>query len=1034
MLRKLRTRLVTSVALVCVFMYAQARAAVNLEWRPLQQTVALNDTVNIGLYAVSSSSQNQSVGAISVILSWNPDKLELMGHLDNGPYAWELSSFPNDSGLDGLNEPFVGAEPFTPANDGMVLYSAFRALKGQPAFATPQGLLVTTFQFRAEDTGTTIVEMVASFGQFSETRVLHGTFPGIEVTGTLSPPSVVVVGQPSVLYVDGEATGRNDGTSWVDAFTSLQTAIDVAGASATTGEIWVAKTSGGYRPAAASGSRSTSFELANGVAVYGGFAGTETLRSQRNPRTNTTILTGDLNGNDDATALSRDDNSYHVVDGSGVDNTAILDGFTIVGGNANGTNSNQQRGGGVYVSQGSPTIRRCTFVSNRASHGAGAFAIGGSPTFLNCLFFGNVAGGNGGAIAGDAGSTVLIANGVFSGNSANAGGAIHAAFGSHVTLVNASLSGNHATTIGGGVRNASSSQTSITNSILWGNSDNSGNGATSQIDVAGGTVTVNETLIQGGWTGPGGEDIQTADPQFVDADGEDGVVGTIDDNLHLPVASPCIDEGSNTALPPDSSDIDHDGDIVELLPIDADGHNRFTGGAKSGGAGDNATVDLGAYELGADCNANGIPDDVETGDGSAPDCDGNAVPDSCDIAGGGGTDCDNNGVMDACEIATGERDDCNEDQIPDDCTTGPNGRDCNDNDIFDVCEITDGSVADCNGNEIPDSCEIADGSAADCNTNGIPDACDGGCGTNGGGGGGGPGGGGPIGGGNGNGNEEPQTPCAELDDDNDTVNNCNDQCASTPRFATVDSDGCSCRQRDTDADLINDCDDDCPSTVAGGAVDANGCSCQQRDTDDDSMNDCDDNCPARANANQADADDDGVGDACDNCPATANANQADADGNGTGDACEEQGPGSGFRTCAQLDVVRVDSEGETAESGQSLQFNAFARMRDAEKPDDDVLEPVTETATWSSSCGGSIEDGIYITPSMTADTECTVMAVISSDEGSECVGSMKITVEAQQQTRRDPACGSFGNCAPTGPSMIMTMLALFGMRVVRRRY
>jgi hypothetical protein len=46
----------------------------------------------------------------------------------------------------------------------------------------------------------------------------------------------------------------------------------------------------------ATADRTISFALKNGVGVYGGFAGTETMRSQRNPATNVTILSGDREG------------------------------------------------------------------------------------------------------------------------------------------------------------------------------------------------------------------------------------------------------------------------------------------------------------------------------------------------------------------------------------------------------------------------------------------------------------------------------------------------------------------------------------------------------------------------------------------------------------------------------------------------------------------------------------------------------------------------------------------------------------------
>ncbi|MEJ2705243.1 MAG: hypothetical protein P8Z79_22610, partial [Sedimentisphaerales bacterium] len=84
------------------------------------------------------------------------------------------------------------------------------------------------------------------------------------------------------------------------------------------------------------------FQLKSGVGIYGGFVGTEVSRPERDPATNLTVLSGDLRGNDqevfDPSDLvsepTRSDNSYHVVTGTGADETAVLDGFVITGGNA----------------------------------------------------------------------------------------------------------------------------------------------------------------------------------------------------------------------------------------------------------------------------------------------------------------------------------------------------------------------------------------------------------------------------------------------------------------------------------------------------------------------------------------------------------------------------------------------------------------------------------------------------------------------------------------------------------------------------
>ena len=148
-------------------------------------------------------------------------------------------------------------------------------------------------------------------------------------------------------------------------------------------EIWVA--AGTYRPGA-SGVRTATFQLKNGVAIYGGFAGTETSRAARDWVANLTLLSGDLDGSGGLTASD----AYHVVTGSGTDATAVLDGFTIRGGNANGSYPDNLGGGMINVS-GSPTLTNVTFSGNSATTAAGCTTIHSSPTLTNVTFSGNSA-------------------------------------------------------------------------------------------------------------------------------------------------------------------------------------------------------------------------------------------------------------------------------------------------------------------------------------------------------------------------------------------------------------------------------------------------------------------------------------------------------------------------------------------------------------------------------------------------------------------------------------------------------------------
>lgn len=153
------------------------------------------------------------------------------------------------------------------------------------------------------------------------------------------------------IYVDEDATsGADDGSSWTNAFLTLQSALAVA---VNGDEIWVAE--GTYYPDEGTGQtnglRTSSFQLIQGVEIYGGFVGTETQLSERNkePETNNTILSGDLNKDDD-TGGDISENAYHIVTSDLVDNSAKLDGFSITSGNANGDGgSSQNIGGGIML-------------------------------------------------------------------------------------------------------------------------------------------------------------------------------------------------------------------------------------------------------------------------------------------------------------------------------------------------------------------------------------------------------------------------------------------------------------------------------------------------------------------------------------------------------------------------------------------------------------------------------------------------------------------------------------------------------------
>jgi hypothetical protein len=255
----------------------------------------------------------------------------------------------------------------------------------------------------------------------------------------------------SIIYVDADAAGANNGSSWADAFNNLPDPLDIARPG---DEIHVAQ--GTYKPDQGAGitpgDRYATFQLINGVTLKGGYAGFgQPDPDARDVAAYETIFSGDLAGDDGPDFTNNGENSYHVVTGSGTDLTAVLDGFTITSGNANGQGwpIYQNRGGGMYSDSGSPTVTNCTFTGNSARWGGGMtyrYCWNG-PTLANCTFSGNRAGDGGG-----------IDN-----------------FASSPTLNNCTFSENFASRYGGGIYNYGATATA-TNCLFEGNSARYGGG------------------------------------------------------------------------------------------------------------------------------------------------------------------------------------------------------------------------------------------------------------------------------------------------------------------------------------------------------------------------------------------------------------------------------------------------------------------------------------------------------------------------------------------------------------------------------
>jgi len=220
----------------------------------------------------------------------------------------------------------------------------------------------------------------------------------------------------NIIYVDSDAPGDNSGTSWFNAFNYLQDALASAQPGCT---IRVAQ--GIYYPdqtslAAYPGGRISTFQMRNSVSILGGYAGYGTPKPwERDINQFETVLCGDLLRNDllvsphvaDENLLDapqRQDNAYSVVMASGVDKTAVLDGFTIMSGNASLIEDafpyTKSRGGGLFAYGGNPSILHCTFKANAAlSGGGGVYNYMTEASYTECTLLANYSAAEGGGMS-----------------------------------------------------------------------------------------------------------------------------------------------------------------------------------------------------------------------------------------------------------------------------------------------------------------------------------------------------------------------------------------------------------------------------------------------------------------------------------------------------------------------------------------------------------------------------------------------------------------------------------------------------------
>ncbi len=432
----------------------------------------------------------------------------------------------------------------------------------------------------------------------------------------------------TVWHVDDDAAPGGDGSRWATAFSDLQSALNVVGM---VDQIWVA--AGTYIPSELRDPldrRSATFEIPVDIKIYGGFAGHEISLEQRAGLFDQTVLSGDL-----GVQGVHGDNAYNVVlvPENPVGNIpSRLDGFTVTGGNANGSVGPLQRGGGVHVTMtltGSGftpilELAHCTLRDNRGLRGAGlAVDNFGLVEMSHCRLTGNEAEIFGGAVLVQTG-TLWAHNCRLASNTSEKGGAVYLnsisadshAFGPYVrfvnclfhdneaarggvaylssnampvnpgigTWINCTLDNNRAA-ISGGAFFAKASGTiparlTIRNSILWTNI------APAHPQVFGPTAEITYSDVRGGWSGTGNF---SADPLFLSPATGD---------YHTLLGSPAHDAGDNDAMLSDIVDLDGNGDTSGPVSIDLDGGRRFLDDptVPDSGTGTPPIIDVGAYE------------------------------------------------------------------------------------------------------------------------------------------------------------------------------------------------------------------------------------------------------------------------------------------------------------------------------------------------------------------------------------------------------------------------------------------------------
>lgn len=394
---------------------------------------------------------------------------------------------------------------------------------------------------------------------------------------------------PTIRYVKEVATGTGDGSSWDNASSDLQAMIDVPCAT----QVWVA--AGTYKPlrrpdvpgTLTPDDRNNTFVLKSNVEIYGGFSGNETQLEQRNWSTNITRLSGDL-----GTVGVAEDNTYHVVVSAAPVGNAVLNGFIVEGGNANGSSNivvngktiNPKYGGSLYLTGSSPTISHVSFTGSYATtFGGGMYVDASSAPMLNGIRVDNNVAAKGGGIY-TTGATLTVYNSIIAGNYSGSGYGGICSYGTDTTLINTTVSGN----IGFGVYVELPGNFILKNTIVYWNQTSLGG---TQLPI------LYNSLVQGKHSTVNNNLDGFTEPQFLNAPSY-GLAPFGGGDYRLGQCSAAINAGDNSFLSPQTL-------------TDAQGNDRFF----------NGIADMGAMEWADDIHSPVIRYVKEvasgTGDGSS---------------------------------------------------------------------------------------------------------------------------------------------------------------------------------------------------------------------------------------------------------------------------------------------------------------------------------------------------------------------------------------------------------------------------------